>query len=120
MKKFIESYSTFTKIPDPTFASFSIQILFNSLASLFKDDLKDIEFKTAIRPPELVLYADEKMVEQVLINLVNNSVYFLKGRKSAMIEISAWKEPDKTIIRVLDNGPGIKPEEVENIFIPFS
>ena len=36
-----------------------------------------------------------------------------------MIEISARKETDKTIIRILDNGPGIKPEEIENIFIPF-
>ena len=119
LKKFIESYNTFTKVPDPTCSSFSIQVLFSNLASLFKDDLTEIEFKTMISPPELVLFADEKMVEQVLINLVNNSVYFLKGRKSAMIEISARKETDKTIIRILDNGPGIKPEEIENIFIPF-
>ena len=119
LKRFIESYSSFTKVPKPNFSSFSIQILFNNLTTLFKDELQSIEFRTGISPPEIILYADEKMVEQVLINLVNNSIYFLKGIKGAMIELSAFKKQEKTVIQVWDNGPGIIEDEMDNIFVPF-
>ncbi len=119
LKKFIESYSLFTKIPEPNFSSFSIQVLFHNLTVLYKDALCGISLNTGIRPPGLNLYADEKMVEQVLINLIGNSIYFLREKKDAMIELSAYKEKDKTLIRVSDNGPGINEEEMENIFIPF-
>ncbi len=119
LKKFIESYSLFTKIPEPNFSSFSIQALFNNLSVLFKDEPKEIQLKSNITPSGLSLYADEKMVEQVLINLISNSIYFLKKRKGAMIELSANKEKGRTVIRVSDNGPGIEKEEMENIFVPF-
>ncbi len=119
LKKFIESYSLFTKVPEPCFTSFSIEALFKSLGALFKDELYGISWKTEIIPNGLHLYADEKMVEQVLINLINNSIYFLKEQEGAVIGLSAYKEKNKTVICVSDNGPGIKEEEVENIFIPF-
>ncbi len=119
LKKFIESYSLFTKMPEPNFSSFSIQAFFYTLSVLFKDELKGIQLKSNMTPPGLSLYADEKMIEQVLINLISNSIYFLKKRKGAMIELSAYKEKGRTVIRVSDNGPGIEKEEMENIFVPF-
>ncbi len=119
LKKFIESYSLFTKIPEPNFSSFNIGVLFNNLSVLLKDELREIQFKSNTTPSGLSLYADEKMVEQVLINLISNSIYFLKKREEAIIELFAYKEKGKTIIRVSDNGPGIQEEEMENIFVPF-
>ena len=62
---------------------------------------------------------DEKLVEQVLINLLNNSLYFLRNRQKPEIELSAFKENGRTILSVSDNGPGIDEKEIENIFVPF-
>jgi len=65
------------------------------------------------------LYADERAVKQILINLVSNAVKFtpVGGR----IEVVGGKSADGEFqIMVRDNGPGIPPDKVEMIFSPFN
>jgi two-component system nitrogen regulation sensor histidine kinase NtrY len=121
LKRFIESYGSLTQVLEPKYSTFPISELFQNISALLKDELtkKKISLIIRVQPESLHLTADEKLVEQVLINLINNSIYFLKKKEGTMIELSAYKEKDKTVICVSDNGPGISEEEMENIFIPF-
>jgi PAS domain S-box-containing protein len=58
-------------------------------------------------------------LEQVFINLIQNSIAGLEGRKDGEITFSIKPEADKVIIRCGDNGPGIPYEIQERIFEPF-
>jgi two-component system cell cycle sensor histidine kinase PleC len=65
------------------------------------------------------LYADERALKQILINLVSNAVKFTP--EGGRIEVVASMARDGGFqIMVRDNGPGIPREKLDSIFTPFS
>jgi two-component system sensor histidine kinase HupT/HoxJ len=58
-------------------------------------------------------------VQQVVMNLVQNSVDALEGRAGAEIRLSVTVEPQGAVLTVQDNGPGIPEELRAAIFDPF-
>ena len=65
------------------------------------------------------LYADERALKQILINLVSNAVKFTPA--GGRIEVLATPARDGGFqIMVRDNGPGIPREKLDTIFTPFS
>jgi signal transduction histidine kinase len=79
-----------------------------------------IEIKTLVEPEMLEITADEQLLEQVLINLIKNAMHALKGQAEAKIQLHAfYNKRGRFTIQVSDNGPGILPEVLERIFIPF-
>ena len=57
----------------------------------------------------------------VLINLIKNAVEILEGQSQARIEIKSAVDQTapRAVLEVIDNGPGIEPNALEQIFIPF-
>jgi signal transduction histidine kinase len=66
-----------------------------------------------------VIQADEKMIAQVLINLIKNAVEAGQGVEELKILMLAKAENGTVKIEVSDSGPGISAEVIENIFVPF-
>ena len=66
-----------------------------------------------------IVKADIYRIEQVLINLISNSIRH--GRKDGKISIymSQAKKQDKIWIHIKDNGPGIHPKHLPRIFERF-
>jgi PAS domain S-box-containing protein len=74
----------------------------------------------ALNPP--VLHADRVSLQQVLINLVMNSCDAMAGMKGADREFTIRTElvgEDVVCVSVSDNGTGIAPEKLEQVFAPF-
>ncbi|MGE5658434.1 MAG: ATP-binding protein [Actinomycetota bacterium] len=74
----------------------------------------------------LSVHADEKRLRQVLINLIGNAIKFTKiGEVSFKVHlIEKLVNASKQVIykirfTIQDTGVGIKPEEIERIFLPF-
>ena len=70
-------------------------------------------------PANAIIFIDTKLVEQVLINLINNSIHALNGITEPLITLECVVEPSKTVIMVTDNGKGIEEKILNQIFIPF-
>ncbi|HEY2069213.1 MAG TPA: ATP-binding protein [Rhizomicrobium sp.] len=65
------------------------------------------------------IYADERALKQMVINLANNAVKFTP--EGGSITISGGPTPDGGYeLCVEDNGPGISPELLDRIFLPFN
>jgi signal transduction histidine kinase len=64
---------------------------------------------------------DPTQLQQVLINLVTNSIDAMRGvtNKPRELLIRSARSPDGVLIEVQDSGPGIDPDELERIFEPF-
>ena len=70
--------------------------------------------------PDLEIFADQNLISQVLINLLKNALEANENNADAIIRISANAGPDNhPEICVIDNGPGIPEENIDEIFVPF-
>ena len=119
---FVESYRKLTRIPRPNFEIFTVSSLFDRVEQLMKTQIGDngIHFVTSVDPESLELTADAEMVEQVLINLVLNSIDAVKIRHDGKVQlISRMDDRGRVIVQVIDNGIGIDEDILEKIFIPF-
>jgi two-component system phosphate regulon sensor histidine kinase PhoR len=66
----------------------------------------------------IIVYADKERIQQVLTNLIVNSVKY--GRKKGTTEVSIENLiKNKAIIRVTDNGEGISKENLPRLFERF-
>ncbi|WP_289622080.1 ATP-binding protein, partial [Bacteroides congonensis] len=77
-------------------------------------------FHTEISPEDLILYADENLISQVVINLLKNAIQAIGSQPDGKIEIQAYcNETEEILIEIKNNGPEIPLEIAEHIFIPF-
>ena len=119
---FVQVYRNLTRIPKPNFRYVEVKGLFDSVYSLLEPKIKEqkIHCRINVVPKDLKLTADPDLIEQVLINLVINSVHALKDVENPSIKILAIASSTKRVsISVADNGQGIKPDIMEKIFVPF-
>lgn len=65
------------------------------------------------------ILCDEVEIEQVMLNLIHNSVDAVKGQNLRWIKIRAWDAQEITILQVLDSGPGISENIRSHLFDPF-
>ncbi len=120
--KFVDSYRSLTRIPKPDFQIFLIRTMFDRIAQLMSIETKNagVKFECSVEPNTLELAADPQLIEQALINMIVNSVHSLKDVENKKIKLAAHLDDrGKTVIKVIDNGPGISEELQEKIFIPF-
>lgn len=119
---FVNAYRSLTRIPKPDFQIFPVAELFENIFVLMQPEMKaaDTQVIRTIEPESLDLTADPKLIEQVLINLVKNAMEAVKGIPDAEVQMVARiDDRGRTIIQVIDNGPGIIQEAIDKIFIPF-
>jgi signal transduction histidine kinase len=103
------------------YSTFSLDDLINRVISLLEDELnrKGVAIDIRVSPPGLQLNADEKLIEQTLINLLKNSIFALEKKSDPVIQISARQSDKQILLEISDNGKGIPKEIWESIFTPF-
>ena len=120
--KFAETYRNLNKITTLNLNKIFARDLFENLHHLMQPTLeqKNIEMEIILKDPDLTLEADTNLIEQVLINLVVNAIEAVKDSEEPRITLVGQQTShNKAVIKVSDNGQGMSPEVVENIFIPF-
>lgn len=116
---FVDSYRQLTRIPKPQIKTVRIQHLFEHVkALLVLDEDKRIRYEFSIETDDLSIEADEKLLVQVLVNLIQNAQHAISDKGIIQI-IASRSAEEKTLIRIIDNGMGIKAEDIKNIFVPF-
>jgi len=122
LMSFVESYRQLTRIPEPDRRLFRVSDLFSRLKVLYEtqNNCEGIELSFALRDPELEIFADQNLISQVLINLIKNAREAIDRTPGGKIIISAvYGNDNRPEICVNDNGPGIPPENIDEIFVPF-
>lgn len=118
---FVKDYRTISNVPIPQLKKINVRQFLQSIHTLMgpQTEKANINLNLLPIPPNATINADSKLIEQVIINLINNSIHALEGRKQPEIKLSCSVESDKTIILVHDNGKGIEEKIINKIFIPF-
>ena len=69
------------------------------------------------RPAKGSVRADARATQQILLNLGMNALKY--GRDGTVVTIEATVEQHRVLIRVIDEGEGIAPDQYDRIFEPF-
>lgn len=121
LKKFVQSYRLLTQVPKVNKEKMEIHNFLHSLSILlspFKEDAIDLQIKFPDRDFEVEI--DRQLLVQVIINLVKNSMEALQSQENAIIEITTVQTENKLLkLEIIDNGPGIPKEVIDQVFIPF-
>lgn len=115
---FVDNYRQLSRLPQPQPKSFYLKPLLDRAAQLAAPYGHQVD--TLVEPPDLLLYADESLIDRVLTNLVKNAAEALDGH-DGLIRLHAFVsgEDDSVVIDVTDNGPEISDELASHIFVPF-
>lgn len=120
---FVESYRKFTHIPTPEPSLFYVRKFAERMVNLARhhNNYPNITINIDIEPDDLIVYADENLISQVVLNLLKNAMQAIGSEQpDGHIELKAYcKEDESVVIEVGNNGPAIPPEEAEHIFVPF-
>jgi two-component system, NtrC family, nitrogen regulation sensor histidine kinase NtrY len=119
--EFVERFKNLTDVPVLKNELIHLKRLFNHIAILYSKELnsRNILLTFEIVPEDLILMADEKLLEQVMINLVKNSLEAIQTAEGKITLSAHDNQQDSTVIlQVIDNGTGIDKDTMENIFIP--
>jgi len=122
LMQFVTSYRRLTRLPSPNKKVMQVATLFSHVETLTKQDWqeKGIELTSNITPQALDIFVDADMIEQILINLLQNAAQALSHTPSAKVDLSAFLNlRGHVVIEVADNGKGIGPENIQQIFVPF-
>ena len=77
----------------------------------------EIRYKVNLPKMEILLKADTIQLTQVIFNLILNAIYF--SPKNGLIKLGLEQGKRKIVLKISDEGPGIRPENIGKIFQPF-
>jgi len=115
---FVKTYRELSGVAKPVRKALDLKELVESVISLNSEYVASCGAQCSYRPEEkdLIIYADEGQISQILINLIKNALQ--AGAKNITISARMGKEDD-VIVDVANDGDAIPVDGQEQIFIPF-
>ena len=119
---FAENYRKFTKLPEPHYKKINLSSLIDSnlIAATAYPGFETISVEKLI-PKDIMFSTDEKLLSQVILNLLKNALEVLTIEKppDPHIRIKLLQTGNAVKLEISNNGPPIPFELKEQIFIPF-
>jgi PAS domain S-box-containing protein len=100
----------------------------SNIKECIEDIIKVVKHTLELHSVELVLslaenlplvMGDSRQLQQVFLNLINNSIYAMPGGGTLRIRTYLERSTRRVLIQVEDDGTGIKEEDMDHIFEPF-
>lgn len=122
LTRFVQEFRHLAKMPEPNRQWIEVRALFEEVKQLLQQEADAIQasIEIVVAPAGMQLWADRALLMQVLINLCKNALHALadtqagKERKVRLVAIEAER-----YLAVEDNGPGIRPEAMQRLLVPF-
>lgn len=121
MEYLLRSFKNFNMYEEINFEEIRLGEFLRNFMGLVIDDIRErnISLDLEIIPEDLMIQADPRALNQVLLNLISNAVDALQGKENKSIFIFCYKRNGQTAIEIKDNGIGLTDIYKKNIFKPF-
>ena len=115
---FVQTYRQLSGVAKPVRKALYLQELMDGVIALNSEFAASCGATCVFRPEEadLMIYADEGQISQILINLIKNALQ--AGAKHIDISAAMGKD-DEVVVQVANDGEPIPVSAQEQIFIPF-
>lgn len=133
IKRLADEFSNFARMPILELTRTDLNHLVNEIVGTYSESVEDIFFQAILDPKLPPVTCDTEQIRRALRNLLDNAVDAIKVEQSARAmrsnnenfegRITLSSRYDKkrrvSILEILDNGTGIKPEHRMRIFDPY-
>ena len=116
--KFVDSYRNLTRVAPPVKKAFYFKELAERVISLTREQaaMSGAICTYEEKSEDIILYADEGQITQILINLVKNAV---QADARNIVITAQLTLSEQTVISVTNDGLPISRESQDEIFVPF-
>jgi two-component system nitrogen regulation sensor histidine kinase NtrY len=118
LKRLVDEFSRFGKMPEIRKAPVLLSSVVDSVVSLYKD-YKGIEISVSVTGDECPVELDAEQFKRVVINIVDNAIQAMQNQGRIDIMIHHEALANRVYVDIADNGPGIREEDREKLFLPY-
>ncbi len=122
--RMVDEFSSFARMPEATPAKADLSETVRSAVFLESVRLPDVAINMDMPETPLTAFFDQRLIAQVLTNLIKNAVEAIEGAgiegiKSPVITVQVRTEGDKARVSVSDNGKGWPKENRQRLLEPY-
>ncbi len=118
LKRLVDEFSRFGKMPEIVKAPVQLSSIVESAANLYHD-YKNVEIAVVLKGTEVPVEIDAEQFKRVLINIIDNALQAMQNQGRIDIMINHNPEANRVTMDIADNGPGIREEDKERLFLPY-
>jgi signal transduction histidine kinase len=111
------NFADVVRIPPPSKSQYNLHRLLEAVHVLMSAECekRGIEWKWELVSQPMIVEIDSQQMEQVLVNIVKNAVEAIDGKGSIIIHTTN----SPAMLKIVDTGKGISPEQRSQLFTPF-
>jgi two-component system NtrC family sensor kinase len=117
----VKNLLEFSRASHPKVENVDLEEIVDKTARLLNNEMKlnNIRFVKEVRNTLPALYLDRGGLQQVLLNLFINAVQIMGKDGELKVVIRPAETPGEVRVDVIDSGPGIPEEHINQVFDPF-
>ena len=119
IKHLVDEFSTYARLPESRLVRGSLEPILLESVVLYRSAHREVVFDVEIAPglPDLLL--DPQAIRRIFSNLFENAIFAMGGKGRIGVRVFADRERHHLRVEVADDGPGVPPEMVDRIFLPY-
>jgi two-component system nitrogen regulation sensor histidine kinase NtrY len=122
--RMVDEFSSFARMPEPKPVMADLNETVRSSVFLESVRLPDVAVNMDLPEEPLAAYFDQRLLSQVLTNLIKNAVEAIEGAgleaiKGPVITVEVREEGDRARVSVSDNGKGWPKENRQRLLEPY-
>lgn len=118
LKRLVDEFSRFGKMPKISKSPTAIASIIDEVVNLYRD-FKGFNISLSLPQDIPLIDMDGEQFKRVLINLFDNAIQAMSGGGNIGIGVAFDIDVNSVNINVADDGPGIKDEDKEKLFLPY-
>jgi two-component system nitrogen regulation sensor histidine kinase NtrY len=122
--RMVDEFSSFARMPEAKPVRADLSEIVRSSVFLESVRLPDLQIDVRLPETPLAAYFDQRLISQVLTNLIKNAVEAIEGSgidavKQPLITVDVHEEGDKARVSISDNGKGWPKENRQRLLEPY-
>jgi two-component system nitrogen regulation sensor histidine kinase NtrY len=118
LKRLVDEFAKFGKMPEIHKTPASIPDIVNEVINLYRD-YKGVGIAVSMPDNPPLAELDGEQFRRVLINIFDNAIQAMTQGGRINVSVKFEKALNKARVEIADNGPGIRDEDKEKLFLPY-
>ncbi|TAL24100.1 MAG: HAMP domain-containing protein [Nitrospirae bacterium] len=118
LKRFVDDVSRLGKMPEIKKTPTNLTAIIDEVLELYKD-YKGFSIKVSIPDNMPLTDLDGEQFKRALINIFDNAFQAMGNNGNIELKVNADRLSNRVFIAIADDGPGMREEDKEKIFLPY-